>query len=193
MMSMISTQKLIRFTQSLLLLCLLFCWTPQAFACDGSSAEIDALIDNGDGTYTVNVTITIAGGDWPGGIFGGTTGFAFSTDMPAISISPPSFTSANGLTLNANLAGSGVSWGNPTSGPFFVAPTDPTQSFSFSLVVMGMPTVWAASGMENGSCTDDVGTFPCPFPLLNVLVGDQIICEGLPVVLSVLATGADLV
>ncbi|MEL6863743.1 MAG: gliding motility-associated C-terminal domain-containing protein [Bacteroidota bacterium] len=193
MMSKTFTQKLIRLTQSLLLLGLLFGWAPRSYACDGSFVEIDGLIDNGNGTYTVNVTFTIAGGDWPGGIFDGTTGFAFSTDMPAISISPPSFTSANGTTLTAVITGSGVTWGDPNSGPYFVAPTDPTQAFSFSLIVMGMPTVWAGSGMEGGACTDDVGTFPCPFPLLDVLVGDQIICEGTPVTLVVNANGADFV
>ncbi len=169
-----------------------FILIPHLHACDGSDTVIDALLDNGDGTYTITATITIAGADWAGGIWGGTRGFYFNTDQPILSVSPPSFTSMNGTTLPAVITGNQVNWGDPFAGPFFVAPTDLTQSFTFTLVVGGQPTTWTAGGQEVGNCVD-TGTFPCPLPGLNVLSGDQTVCEGTQVVLSVDAPGADQV
>ncbi|MEM9259769.1 MAG: hypothetical protein AAGA62_08990, partial [Bacteroidota bacterium] len=158
-------------------------------ACDGSGFTIDGLVDNGDGTYTITVTVTIAGADWGGGIFGGTRGFLFGTDVPIISVTPPSFTSFNGTTLPAVIAGANVNWGNPVGGPFFVADTEPTQSFTFTIVVSGRPTSWTGSGQELNRCTY-TGIFPCPLPVITPLQGDQFVCEGLPVSLAVDVVGA---
>ena len=177
--------------RSLFFVLLSFAAAPQLLACDGSDTVIDGLVDNGDGTYTITVTITIAGVDWRGGIFGGTRGFYFTTDVPIVSVTPPSFTSLNGTTLPAVITGTQVRWGDPFSGPFFVAPSDITQSFTFVLVVSGRPMTWTAGGQELGNCIDS-GTFPCPLPALTVTLGDQTICEGTTATLSVIAQGEDL-
>ncbi|MEO1518287.1 MAG: gliding motility-associated C-terminal domain-containing protein [Bacteroidota bacterium] len=161
----------------------------EAAACDGSGFTVDAIVDNGDGTYTLTVTVTLAGVDWVGGTFGGSRGFYFNTDRPVVSVTPPSFTSANGTTLPAVVGGNNINWGNPGGGPFFVGPMDNTQSFTFNVVVSGRPTTWTGGGQEENNCVY-TGNFPCPLPTLTLLQGDQFICEGEIVVLSVDAQGA---
>ncbi len=128
-------------------------------ACDGSGYVINDLTDNGNGTWTLNITVHVAGFDWSGGILGGTRGFYFSTDAPNIlSVSPNSLTSLNGTALNAVISGNSVQWGNPASGPYFVQSSEPTQTFNVTLVLDQEPTQWMGGGMEENGCPGGAGT-----------------------------------
>ncbi len=148
----------------LLGLFLVCCALPSANACDGSGYVINDLIDNGDGTWTLDITVHVAGADWGGGILGGTRGFDFSTDAATIlNVSPTSLTSANGTTLNSVIAGNTVSWGDPDAGAYFVQGFENTQTFDVTLTLSEEPTVWAGGGMENGNCpTGFPGALPGP-------------------------------
>jgi len=168
-------------------------------ACDGSGFTINGVTDNNDGTFTLDVTIHIAGADHPGGIFGGTQGFYFSTDAPGglISVTPASLTSVNGTTLNTMVGATQVSWGDPNSGPFFVASNEPTQTFNIQVTVMGEPSSWSGGGQEVGNCSpasnngsgpEYTGCFP---PSINILpVGP--VCAGQPVTITAQTTGGNV-
>ncbi|MCB0596750.1 MAG: hypothetical protein KDD28_21880, partial [Phaeodactylibacter sp.] len=127
-------------------------------ACDGSGYVINSLTDNNDGTFTINMTVHIAGANYPGGILGGTQGFYFSTGTPILNVSPGSLTSLNGTTYNTSVAGNTVTWGTPGSGPFFVESFEPTQTFNVTVVVQGFPGGWNGGGMENNGCPGGPGT-----------------------------------
>jgi len=129
-----------------------------ALACDGSGFVINSLSDNGNGTFTINMTVHIAGSNYPGGILGGTRGFYFSVGAPIVSVVPPSLTSLNGTTLPTVVSGNTISWGDPNSGPFFVANTEPTQTFNVTIVVNGFPSNWNGGGMEGNGCPGGPGT-----------------------------------
>ncbi|MCO6487056.1 MAG: gliding motility-associated C-terminal domain-containing protein [Phaeodactylibacter sp.] len=129
-----------------------------SLACDGSGYVINGLIDNNDGTFTINMTIHIAGANYPGGILGGTQGFYFGTGSPILNVSPASLTSQNGTTFNAVVAGNTVTWGTPGAGPFFVQSFEPTQLFNVTVVVQGFPGGWNGGGMENNGCPGGPGT-----------------------------------
>ncbi|MCB0636168.1 MAG: gliding motility-associated C-terminal domain-containing protein [Lewinella sp.] len=129
------------------------------WACDGSGYIMNNLVDNGDGTWTLDMTIYVAGGDWAGGILGGTQGFYFSTDAPNIlSVSPASITSLNGTTLTGVITGPSISWGTPGVGPYFVQDFEPTQTFDVTLILDGEPSQWAGGGMEENGCPGGPGT-----------------------------------
>jgi len=170
------------------------------YACDGSGYIINDLIDNGDGTFTIDLTILVAGGDFPGGINGGTQGFYFGTNAPGgiVDVQPPSLTSQNGTTLNADINGGQVDWGDPDSGPFFVAPTDPTQSFNVLVTVSGEPSTWFGGGMEENFCgpADNDGAAGeyegCFSPTIDILLAPSPVCEGQAVNVSALVTGANV-
>ncbi|MEM1321014.1 MAG: gliding motility-associated C-terminal domain-containing protein [Bacteroidota bacterium] len=181
-----------------------FASLPQlAKACDGSGYIINNVIDNGDGTFTIDMDIVIAGFDHTGGILGGTQGFFFNTDRPVVSIAPPSLTSVNGTTLTAVLGGTTITWGTPGAGPYFVLPSEPTQTFNVQVTVTGRPLAWNGGGMEDNNCPGGAGTsnpspgysgtFPCPLATIAPVGGDQTICEGQSVTLGVAATGEDLI
>jgi gliding motility-associated-like protein len=170
-------------------------------ACDGSGYIINAVTDNGDGTFTINLTILVAGFDHPGGTFGGTTGFFFGTDAAGgiVSVSPPSLTSSNGTTLNAVITGGQVNWGDPNSGPFFVdSAVDPTENLNVTIVVSGEPSSWFGGGMEGGACTPSSndgqageysGCFP---PSIEVLPVGGPFCAGEPINISALVSGGNV-
>ncbi|MCB9295420.1 MAG: PKD domain-containing protein [Lewinellaceae bacterium] len=164
-----------------------------SLACDGSGYVINNLTDNTDGTYTIDIAVFIAGADYPGGILGGTQGFYFATAATILDVSPASLTSLNGTTLNASVSGNTVTWGTPGSGPFFVQDTEPTQTFSVTLVVDGFPVGWNGGGMENNGCPGGPGTSnPSPgysgtfstTPIMaDTLYIDTTICSGFPFLL----------
>lgn len=170
-------------------------------ACDGSGYIINNITDNGDGTFTINLTILVAGADHPGGTFGGTTGFYFGTDAPGgiISVSPPSITSSNGTTLNAVITGNQVNWGDPNSGPFFVdSAVDPTENINVSITVSGEPSSWFGGGMEqnncdaadnNGEAGEYSGCFP---PTIDVLPVNNPLCAGEPINITALVGGGNV-
>ena len=177
----------------------LFFFAVKSNACDGSGFTINGLIDNGDGTFTLDVTIHIAGSDHPGGTFGGTQGFWFNTNAPGgiVSVTPASLTSVNGTTLNTVVNGGQVEWGNPTSGPFFVSNTDPTQTFNIQVVVMGEPSSWTGGGQEVGNCDQNdnngagpeySGCFPPSIMILPVVAA----CAGQPLNVSAITTGGNV-
>ncbi len=165
-------------------------------ACDGSGYVINSLTDNNDGTYTINMTIHIAGVNHPGGIIGGTQGFYFTTATPILSVTPLSLTSLNGTTLTGAISGNTVTWGIPGSGPYFVNSSEPTQTFVVTVVVDGFPSNWNGGGMENNQCPGGPGTStPSPgysgtFCLpptisvapatINACFGDQVTLSAIP-------------
>jgi gliding motility-associated-like protein len=168
-------------------------------ACDGSGFVVNGITDNNDGTFTLDVTIHVAGANHPGGIFGGTRGFFFSTNAPGgiVSVTPASLTSINGTTLNAMIAGGQVNWGDPASGPFFVDASEPTQLFNIQVTVQGEPSSWQGGGQElnncstasnNGSGPEYSGCFP---PAIQILpVGP--VCAGQPLTVTALVSGGNV-
>ena len=166
-------------------------------ACDGSGYVINGLIDNGDGTYTIDMTIHIAGSDYSGGILGGTQGFYFTSATPIISVTPPSLTSLNGTTFNASISGNTVTWGTPGSGPYFVASNEPTQTFPVMVVVNGFPPNWNGGGMEENGCPGGPGTSNpspgysgtfCLPPSISISPGAIDVCAGEQVTLTAMAS-----
>lgn len=169
-------------------------------ACDTSGFVIDGFTDNGDGTFTVDMTINVAGSFTT--VCGSTWGFFWNTDVPIVSLSPPSLTSINGTTLVGIVAGTTITWGDPTATwptvPFVDAePGSMTadESFQVSIVLGGFPNEWSGGGQEantcpNGGCSANPaqygGPFPCLTPNIVALGPFPPSCPGDPVTLSVL-------
>ncbi|MCB0521779.1 MAG: gliding motility-associated C-terminal domain-containing protein [Saprospiraceae bacterium] len=166
-------------------------------ACDTSGFLMDGITDNGDGTFTIEWTAMVAGGNTTG--VGSTYGFYLN--LPGVqitNISPTSFTSANGTTLNAILSGSNIAWGNPVpgTGPVFLnIATEPNdQWFPFTITVQGIPTEWNGGGQEGNNCPGGAGSspinyegvFPCFEPEITPLFDEIHICPGETVTLSVI-------
>ncbi len=168
-------------------------------ACDTSGFIIDSYTDNGDGTFTVNMTIFVAG-DFTTDC-GSTWGFFWNVDAPIVSVSPPSLTSNNGTTLNAVVSTNNITWGNPTGNwptvPFVDAePGSSTadESFMVTIVLGSQATEWDGGGQEANTCPNSgcsaspdryEGVFPC-FPPSIVALPVIPICPGEPVEISVI-------
>ncbi|MBK9016675.1 MAG: gliding motility-associated C-terminal domain-containing protein [Saprospiraceae bacterium] len=166
-----------------------------SLACDTSGYHMNGITDNGDGTFTIDWTALVAGGTTTG--VGSTWGFYLNIDATILSITPSSFTSTNGTTLNAVITGGNVQWGNPVpgSGPVFLdintQPND--EMFPFTMVVSGIPTEWWGGGQEANQCPGGPGTgdtydgvFPCFEPVLTPVPDVVHICPGETVTLQVL-------
>ncbi len=169
-------------------------------ACDTSGFIIDSYTDNGDGTFTVNMTILVAG-DFSTDC-GSTWGFFWNVDAPIISVSPPSLTSNNGTTLNAVVSANNITWGDPNGNwpttPFVDAePGSNTsdESFMVTIVLGSQPTEWDGGGQEANTCPQGgcgvnpanyEGEFPCFSPSITALPVAPI-CPGVPVEISVTA------
>lgn len=165
-----------------------------SMACDTSGYTMDGITDNGDGTFTIEWTALVAGGTTTG--VGSTWGFYLNIDATILSISPGSFTSTNGTTLNAVFSGGNVQWGNPApsaSMPFVDITTQPNdEHFTFTMVVSGIPTEWMGGGQEANQCPGGAGTgsnysgvFPCFEPVLTPVQDIIHICPGETVMLQV--------
>ncbi len=134
-----------------LLLILLFSLPGFLLACDTSGYLMNGITDNGDGTFTIDWTALVAGGTTTG--VGSTWGFYLNIDATILSITPSSFTSTNGTTINAVINGGNVQWGDPApgSGPVFLdintQPND--EMFPFTMVVSGIPTEWMGGGQTS--------------------------------------------
>ena len=152
-------------------------------ACDTSGFVIDGIIDNGDGTFTVTMTIMVAG-DITTDV-GSTWGFYWNADAQIVSVSPTSLTSNNGTTINAVISGNNVTWGDPTQTfpitPFVDATAGtftPDESFPMTVVLASQPTEWWGGGQEGNNCPGGAGTFitnyemvfPCFPPIVDELV-----------------------
>ena len=72
-------------------------------ACDQSGFNIDNYFHNGDGTFTIVMTIQVAGGGVPN--LGSTWGVYWNVDADILSVDPSSITSTNGTTLDAVFSG----------------------------------------------------------------------------------------
>ncbi len=165
-----------------------------SMACDTSGFVMNGITDNGDGTFTIEWTALVAGGITTG--VGSTWGFYLNVDATIMSITPSSFTSSNGTTINAVVNGGNVTWGNPVpnSGPVFLdITTQPNdESFTFTMVISGIPTEWAGGGQEANQCPGGAGTggnyegmFPCFEPVLTPAPSVVNICPGETVTLQV--------
>ena len=175
-------------------------------ACTESGFEINGPpIDNGNGTWTINVTGHVATNNSATGSLGPTGGIFWG--LPAcniLNVVPMSLTSANGSVANAIIAGGTVTFGTP-AGPFsWILNTDPQQAFPFTVIVDCNPEgmMWQGGGQESNACQpttppssfDYNGVFPCILPTVSVAGPTDItICEGEPLVLSVIATGEDMI
>ncbi len=157
---------------------------------------MDGVTDNGDGTFTIEWTAMVAGGNSTG--VGSTWGFYLNIPGVTITgINPTSFTSANGTTLNAVISGGSIEWGDPTpgSGPIFLnIATEPNdQWFPFTITVQGIPTEWNGGGQEGNNCPGGAGStpvnyegeFPCFEPEITSLFQEIHTCPGIPVTLEV--------
>ncbi|TAK36242.1 MAG: gliding motility-associated C-terminal domain-containing protein [Saprospiraceae bacterium] len=164
-------------------------------ACDTSGFTMDGITDNGDGTFTINWTVLVAGGTTTS--VGSTWGFYLNIDAQILSINPPSFTSANGTTLNAVINGGTVEWGDPdpsSDPPFLNIATEFTdQWFPFTMVIQGIPSEWWGGGQEANMCPGGPGTnmsnyegvFPCFEPEVTPVQGIVHICPGETATLTV--------
>ncbi len=168
-------------------------------ACDSSGFVIDGIIDNGDGTFTINMTILVAGDITTD--CGSTWGFFWNADAPIVSVNPTDLTSNNGTTIGAVISGNNITWGDPNGSfpttPFVDAEPGsftPDESFPVSIVVGTQPTEWWGGGQEAGGCpvqgcgailTNYEGEFQCFPPSLTAIpTGPS--CPGEPVDISVL-------
>ena len=166
-------------------------------ACDTSGFVIDSYIDNGDGTFTVTMTIMVAG-DITTDV-GSTWGFYWNANADIVSVNPTSLTSNNGTTINAVIVGNNVTWGDPTQTfpitPFVDASAGtftPDESFPMTVVLASQASEWWGGGQEGNNCPGGAGTFitnyegdfPCfppaitPLPILPS-------CPGVPIDISV--------
>ncbi len=165
-------------------------------ACDTSGYLMNSITDNGDGTFTISWTALVAGGTTTS--VGSTWGFYLNIDATILSITPGSFTSSNGTTLNAVFSGGNVQWGDPApgSGPVFLdINTQPfDESFPFTMVVSGIPTEWWGGGQEANQCSNNGGpgagdtydgVFPCFEPVLTAVPDEVHICPGETITLTV--------
>ena len=184
--------------QSMFLLMLLLFHNGSLSACDTSGFVIDSYIDNGDGTFTVNMTILVAGDLTTD--CGSTWGFYWGTDVNILDVSPPSLTSNNGTTLNAVITGMSVQWGDPTASfpiiPFVDAEAGsltPDESFQVSILLDGQGINWSGGGQEANTCPQGgcganpqnyEDPLPCFEPLITA-VPPVPICAGDPTELSV--------
>ncbi|MEO1257552.1 MAG: gliding motility-associated C-terminal domain-containing protein [Bacteroidota bacterium] len=182
-----------------LLLCsMIWLFNPGALsACDTSGFQIDAFTDNGDGTFTIDMTILVAG-DLSTDC-GSTWGFWWMIDAPIISLAPADLTSANGTTLTGIITGSTITWGDPLGTwptiPFVDAEAGsltPDENFQVSIIVGSLPSEWNGGGQEANTCpgggcganpTNYQG-FPCltPFIVANPVAPS---CPGAPIEISV--------
>ena len=169
------------------------------FACDSSGFTMDGIIDNGDGTFTINLTVMVAGDITTD--CGSTWGFYWNLDAPILSVSPASLTSNNGTTISPVISGNNVTWGDPNATfpitPFVDAEAGsftPDESFPVTIVVGSQPTEWWGGGQENGGCPDQgcgaiisnyEGEFPC-FPPFITAIPIPPSCPGEPIDISVL-------
>ena len=198
----------IKKTIQFLLLAVLFAFNPGALsACDTSGFQIDSYNDNGDGTFTVTMTIMVAGSFTT--VCGSTWGFFWNVDTDILSVSPGSLTSINGTMLSPVITGTTVTWGDPNGGfptiPFVDAEAGSNtadESFTVSIVLDGQATMWNGGGQEantcpNGGCAADPaqyeGEFPCFLPDIQALPYlPALPCPGDNVTLSVMSIPAYL-
>lgn len=179
---------------TLIFLSLFFVLSPELTrACDTSGYTIDNLIDNGDGTFTIQMTVNVAGGQTTG--VGSTYGFYWNVDVPILSVIPASLTSSNGTTINAVITGSNITWGDPNPSamtPFVdISANGPDESFMVTVVVQGPPTEWDGGGHEGNNCPGGSGTqmqnyegeFECIQPIVSALPIPPT-CPGAPVTLG---------
>lgn len=150
----------------------LLCFFPfSAHTCDTSGFIINDLTDNGNGTFTLEMTILVAGGNST--IIGSTYGFYWNINVPILSISPTSLTSSNGTTLDAVISGNNITWGDPdpsTATPFLdINASNLDESFQVTIILDGPPTEWNGGGQESNICPNGggailsnyMGEFPC--------------------------------
>ena len=171
-------------------------------ACDQSGYYNVTLADNGDGTFTITMTIQAAGGGVPN--LGSTWGFYWEVDADIVSIDPIDITSSNGTTLSAVIAGNTISWGDPNPGPSIpfvdVAAGGPSETFDVTIVVSSLPSEWMGGGQEGNNCPGGAGTsppnyegeFPCLPPFI-VAVQPPPACAGDLVTMTVIPSPAYLV
>ncbi len=169
------------------------------FACDSSGFIVNSYTDNGDGTFTVDMTILVAG-DFSTDC-GSTWGFYWNVDVPIVSVSPPSLTSANGTTINAVITGNTITWGNPLGNfpttPFVDAePGSLTndEQFNVSIILGAQGLEWTGGGQEANTCPQGGcganpanygGELPCFEPSIAATPIPPI-CPGVPTQLSVI-------
>lgn len=168
-------------------------------ACDTSGFVVNSYTDNGDGTFTVDLTIMVAG-DFTTDC-GSTWGFFWNTDVPIVSVSPPSLTSNNGTTLNAMIAGTMVTWGDPLGSfptiPFVDAePGSLTndEMFNVTIVLGSQGVAWNGGGQEantcpNNGCAANPPNYAQPFPCFEPSIEPGLIfpiCPGIPTEISVI-------
>ncbi len=168
-------------------------------ACDSSGFIIDGYTDNFDGTFTVTMTILVAGDITTD--CGSTYGFYWDIDVPIISVSPPSLTSNNGTTINAVVSGSNITWGDPVPGagtPFVDATAGtntPDESFQVTIVLDGQGSEWSGGGQEANTCpqggcgaitSNYEGVLPCFDPTITAVPAEITICPGIPSMISVI-------
>ena len=180
------SKRIRRFSTFFAMLCLLF--IPRSLnACDTSGYVIQSITDNGDGTFTIIMTILVAGGITTS--VGSTYGFYWNLDAQIISVDPMSLTSSIGTTIDAVITGNNVTWGDPNPGgtPFVdITLFGPDESFVVTVVVDGMPTEWWGGGQEANLCPGGAGTniqnyegtFPCFEPGIGIDPGFVVICAG---------------
>ena len=182
----------------LLLFSAVWLFNPGALsACDTSGFLIDAFTDNGDGTFTIDMTILVAG-DLSTDC-GSTWGFWWTIDAPIISLAPADLTSANGTNLVGIITGGTITWGDPLgtwpTTPFVDAEAGsltPDESFQVSIIVGSLPTEWNGGGQEAntcpaGGCGADPANyqgFPCLTPYIEA-VQPPTSCPGAPIEISV--------
>ena len=170
-------------------------------ACDSSGFHIDDYYDNGDGTFTVEMTIMVAGDITTD--CGSTWGFFWTVDAPIISVSPGGLTSSNGTTINPVITGMTVTWGDPNgtwpTTPFVDAEPGSLTSdehFQVTIILGGQGSQWNGGGQEAGGCPDFgcgaiasnyEGELPCLEPFITVApVPPQ--CPGVPFTLTATPT-----
>ena len=169
---------------------------PKAEACNTSGYIIDNLIDNGNGTYTIEMTVLVAGGNTTS--VGSTWGFYWNVDVPILSVAPPSLTSSNGTVLTAVITGNSIAWGDPepsAATPFLdINVSFADETFPVTVVVQGAPTEWDGGGQEGNNCpggpgasaSNYMGCFPPPPTSLTlstcdggtVIYAGQTLAEG---------------
>ena len=171
-------------------------------ACNASGFTNFTLVDNGDGTLSINMTIQVAGGTT--GNVASTWGFYWEVNADIVSVMPSDLTSSNGTTLTAVIAGNTISWGDPNPSPATpfvdVAALGPAEMFNVTIVVSSYPTKWMGGGQEGNQCPGASGTipanyegeFPCLPPTITA-VPPAPACEGDLVTLTVIPTAAYLV
>jgi hypothetical protein len=124
---------------SLLLATLITLFLQTAYACDDASTVINSVVNNGDGTYTVNLDLCVEFNGLEGNPDWFALTFVGGTFTAIVSGTPTTISTSSGDNYNAALfsGNTQVRW---TTGAIFLSHSSSTLCTNITIVLNGLPT-----------------------------------------------------